>query len=1167
MPFSVADAVVSPGVFVETIIDLSAAGITGVPRVPFILAVGEEEQRVLDFQLHRGSSAIVDNYVFEEDLADQIALANRTFQLDNFPVVDGGGTGTVTDDPNSVEVLLNGRRISVAQLDGSLGTITLTTLPVSGDTLTVNYFYRRRDSLITDQDLSVQADGTNRIFAVSIKPIVRGDDSGFATTDTSKVTVTVDDVAVAVESVDGQNGTITLVSAPADGSTVLATYWTNKWQNTFDELPHEVSSVIRVGTVPGREDFINTTDYVVSGSRIYWGTFALLTDGFTAAATTPFDEDVISTTTIDNRVFLEESGTTPDGSGLIFQTSQVPVDGSGQGIAADRLGLGTPAQDRDDLVEAYVGPDPVTAFGAGRVLVTKIDATARNVYLETAPPAPTYSTGTITIGGTTFADTDGVEVDGQNFEVNRRATTDITIADDSTLDGKYLTITDGINTVTFEFDDDSVVTAGRVAVTIGATENDTATNLEAAIAASALDNDLGVTSSVLLAVVTVTTVTGRDVGTLVTLDAAITTEVTLGSVDNGYSATAPTIGFSEDDTAALTADRLVTAINAAGLDVSAAAVGAVITVTATRQSGDDITLSVLNGPNDFSVSGATLSGAVDSFVFFTYYQSLILDKAYTLEVTRAGDPIPPAIGPGDVGQYTITDADGNIAMQVTEETTLHSVADVNFPGNVATPGGVFDWQADLDNAIDETVTITFSSATAFAVSSSEVGGSTGTGFVGQTYVDAVTGLRFTLADPQVAANTTVLYNYALADTLTFRVRPTHDVKLVPTLAIPGLRTTVQSTDGIAVGNQALVTTYNKSGSEPAVGDFYYISYWYEKGDEAFEPQFFTNERDILSELGDATLDNPVSLAALLAYQNNTQIVGVVQVRRASAGADATLAEYQRALTALEEPLAGGLNANIICPITTDSAVQAACKSHVESLSSPVYAQERRAIFGTALGTSISQATDLAVGFRSARCQLVYSGGGGLIIRIPDALGRDLEFPADGSFVAAAYAGLDSSPRFDVAEPMTRKAISGFIRALGRIDKVQANLAARQGVTIIDDLEPTQRVRWAVTTDPRSVLTREANIQKIDDYVHFLQRQELDRFIGTKNLPARLGEIEEVLAALFKGLQNSNIIAGYKKPRARIDEREATGIIVEVEYAPVVPLNFITVRNFLSLDEF
>lgn len=1172
MPFSPVDAVVSPGVFVETITDIAAAGIVGFPRIPFVIAVGEEESRTTDLQMHRGSSSVVDNFVYREDLSDQIDGINgvRTFQLANFPIVTGSGTGTTSVDPNDVVVLLNGRRAALAQIDGALGLITLVELPVDGDTLTVDYFYRRRDTLVTDADVSAQANGATREFRVPLIPIVQGDDSGLATTDATKVTVTVDGAEVDVEAVDGQNGLVTLVNAPDDGAEVLVTYYTNKWQNTYDELPASVASVLRVGTIPGRTDFINTVDYVVDGNKIYWGTFAILRAGFTAAGSNPFSATEIQVTTVDDRTYLEQSAVEPDGSLKVFTTSQVPVDGTGQGIHVDRQGLQA-AGDAVDLVEAYFGATPVAAKAAGRKLVAKVLADSRQVHLDEAPPAPVFATGTVTFAAANvYADGDGFALAGQDFVVERRATVDITIADDSALDGKYLTLDDGINDpVTFEFDDDSSIEAGRTAVTIGANESATAANLAAAIAAKAIDGELNVTVAVVGPAVTVTTIKGGDVGDILVLDGTIgvPAEISLAGEYQGYSAGIGEIGFSEGDDRTATAANAIAAINAAGLDVAAVAGAAgVVNLTATVQGGNAITLAVLNAAVNIAVSGANLAGNTDSFVFFTYYRSRISDKVYTLKVTRSGPDEATAGGPGLVGQYTVTDADGNSARQVAEETSLHTIADVNFPGNVATPAGNFDWAADPDNGIDETVTITFDSATAFTVTSNEAEGSAGTGFIGQTYIDVITGLRFTLADPQVAANTSVLYNYQAGDVVVLRVRAVHDVGNFPTYSLPGLRTVVLTSEDIPVNNTALVYTYNKIGNEPKVGDFYFISFTAIKDDTAYQPQLFFSERDRAEELGEATLANPASLATRLAFLNNNQLVGLVQVRRQGAGLDATLTEYQRALAALEHPLTGGFQPDVIVPMTGDQTVIGEVKAHVERMSSPMFGQERRAIFGVELGTTLLQAQTLALALRSQRSQLIWSAGGGMVIRLADQLGRDLEYPVPATYLAAAYAGLDTSPRYDVAEPMTRKTLAGFVRAVGQSPtETEASVAARQGVTIIDDLSPTHRVRWAVTTDTRSVITREANFQKIDDEVHRRQRRELDRFIGTKGLSSRLADVEEALSAMYGGMVGE-IIAEFQPPSAAFDAQDPTNIVVEGRYRPIGAVNFITVRNRLTLEQ-
>lgn len=1201
MAFSVDQALVSPGVFTETFLDVTAAELVGLARVPFVVGPGDEELEVTDFQIYRGSSAVADQLVYREDLSDQIDVpnSNRVFYVDNSPIVSGNGLGETTDDPSDVVVLQNGRRIPAIQLDGSLGKITLATVPLADDTLTVTYSYRRKDTLLEDQDISNQADGTATQFKLPVIPVVAGDDGGTITTDTSNIIVTVDGTAVTVSTLDGASGLVTLASPPAAGSTVLATYYTNKWQNTFDEVEYDISRVIRVGLQPGRVDFTSGTDYVVFGNRVYWGTFAYVMAALTAAGTEPLDEDYILASTVDDHKYLEVSEDIPDGSRTLFHTEQVPTDGTGKDTPADALNLLTPTIQRLDMVKAYVGPDPVTAFGAGEVLLRKIVADdrtrglSREIHLDVAPPAPTYSSGTATI--TTppaYAGGEQFTIDGKTFGIDLRAF--ITFTFDSvlwnTMDGTTITIDDEVNPpVTFEFDNNSTLSnPNHVPVTIDMTaspvgEVNTATNFAAAVSLKALDGSLNVSVAQVGAQVTVTNIVGGLVtdffattATTGAVPGATQLLINPGDDFDGFSA-ATDYSFSEEDTDDLTAANLATAVNAADVDVEAEVDSITlnqVNLTATRQSGDDIVLTESTGGAPFAVSGAgTLTGAVDSYVFLSYYQGRIIDnKAYTVEVTRSGKDITQ-VGPGLVGQFTVTDDNGNTVREVIEATTLNNVADPNFPGTAAWPAGEPVLHTDPENGIDETVTITFTSATAFTVSSDQPSGSTGTGYIGQTYFDSVTGLWFTLGDPQNPANTSVLYNYALGDKIVLQVRTTHNVSLEFNYSVPGTRFIFASSDEIAVGNKATLWTFDKEGTglrfaggptgEPLVGEAYYISYVYEKGDEFFEPRVFTSRLDGRDVLGNPDVGNPIALGFDLCFQNNLQATGVLQVRRPAEGEEPGSQAYIDAFDQLARILPGGTRVETVTPLTSDSFVLNGLKAHVEKLSGPLWAMERRAIVGAPIGQTPNQATTLAQALKSNRLTYIYTGGGGMLYRQPDALGRELDFPVDSVYAACAFAGLDTAVAFDQAEPMTRKQIFGFIRALGAITEPDANLLVNKGVTVIDDLEPTFEVRHHVTTDGTNTLTKEGNVTKITDLVQVRQREALRTFIGTKKLAQRAGEIEQTLSNLFNQLVNTQIIADYKGSRVYTDPATPTGFIVESRYAPVLPLNYITVRNFVS----
>jgi hypothetical protein len=74
----------------------------------------------------------------------------------------------------------------------------------------------------------------------------------------------------------------------------------------------------------------------------------------------------------------------------------------------------------------------------------------------------------------------------------------------------------------------------------------------------------------------------------------------------------------------------------------------------------------------------------------------------------------------------------------------------------------------------------------------------------------------------------------------------------------------------------------------------------------------------------------------------------------------------------------------------------------------------------------------AIGY--SRIVSVYPDGA--IIGLTDEAGVESEYILDGSYIAAALAGLNVSTAYDVAEPMTRKTITGFKRLIRDLDEVE-----------------------------------------------------------------------------------------------------------------------------------
>lgn len=101
------------------------------------------------------------------------------------------------------------------------------------------------------------------------------------------------------------------------------------------------------------------------------------------------------------------------------------------------------------------------------------------------------ATGQLTVG-------QKIQVDGFGYGT---ATIDLTATNPT--DGEFVTVSDGVETVIFEFDNDSIVVSPRIAVTIGGSAAATAANLAAAINGQRVVGAISVSATVATTVVTV----------------------------------------------------------------------------------------------------------------------------------------------------------------------------------------------------------------------------------------------------------------------------------------------------------------------------------------------------------------------------------------------------------------------------------------------------------------------------------------------------------------------------------------------------------------------------------------------------------------------------------------------------------------------------------------
>jgi len=536
----------------------------------------------------------------------------------------------------------------------------------------------------------------------------------------------------------------------------------------------------------------------------------------------------------------------------------------------------------------------------------------------------------------------------------------------------------------------------------------------------------------------------------------------------------------------------------------------------------------------------------------SYWRSQLIDESYTVEVVT--------VGIAGTGTYKITTAvQGSLY-----NAKVTGYACVPTPTMMDSLGAHL--KASKNKAVDEVVTLTFTSVTAFAVTSSNPAGSgtgvTNTGKTGQTYIDAVTGLQFTLTPDS---------NYASGDTIritchnddvpgtrsggpgTGDAGPFETGVSIANYVVQGVRVIVSDTANTASTDKTILQTFDKSGNEPAVGSTYYMSYYYQK--DNFDPKIFTRFKDVANEYGVLDIGNAITLSAFLMMINGAVAVMCKQVLKETGEDTATDASYIQALKDIEKPI-NGVKPRVVHLTTTSASVISALKTHLAQMSSERRRSERTAFIGYAVGTEPQDAANFARALSYGRIVAVYPDGA--VIALTDERGTESEYILDGSYIAAALAGLNVSTAYDAAEPMTRKTITGFKRLIRSMDEVQMDETASSGVTIIEDNAGIMKVRHALTTDIGNVFNKAPNIITIMDEVQIQARATLDQYIGQKFLPNTAGNVASTLAATMSALKEAAIIADYASVTATPSDTDPNYLTAEAFYKPVFELSYIRV---------
>lgn len=1246
---------VAPSVITRTEIKGNLTAPPAGIQIPVFIGVGQESLTLTNHEMVRGSSSSVDLKINKEDAS--LAFIHpvdgggkgvdgnlNKFRVAHFPIVTGTGQGRATNNPQHVQVTVDGIDVVVAAVRGSEGEVTLQVPPPAGSKVEVTYHFSRTDTLREDDvsgqvdparasltspkagdfdidatnkeviltvdggkalrfDLaeglartasaivgditanagntsltaSVQVDNTGaeyvvieadaslqvgpgtangvfgfyegqrtrrtRTFFTHFGPIVVGDNGGRTTADPSDLKVRVNGALVAVQQVDGSDRAVTLKEAPPVGATVKIEYYHNTWQDTYDYLPNiDIRRVVSVGFAPGRNDYIEGFDFVVDreAGEIHWGSSWTVTPGlFTSSGTNaPFDKGMFKVSLKDDRVYNEEVP-------LWVDTSLVPPRPSDRVVVLGR----TPVSGEDrgnktsdpQTVDVKVG---MNLGDAKSVAVTKVDPETRRVTLKDPVPA----------GHKVFATYHYSRLGDYSFTVTKTS--------GNTLEVSSPQLNDGAKLFNAKFGSNSA----------GQTINFPSGNQNRPDAFIAGPNGVNETVTVTFgpvgtaapAVFTFPNKGPFDLyqGVSDTLDIAIDGQSTPQSFTLPANTAAAVTGTTLTDlqdlkdnitgaTFSVKVNGQVVDVDLSGLTLQGGAVNlaADIALVSGKINTDlgSLAAATDNGTEITITSGVTpgskveiLGGTANQYIGFTEGDVAVEGRVTLQDIEGALNGLTGATAA----------INGNGYLEVTTSLTGSS-ASIEFPsGTALLPGtglGIKAGDSAQGTGQDDGFTVTSTHANGSGT------GSTSTGVIGQTYVDGKTGLTFTVMEADSAP---------YSGSFTLIVEDDQEMGSgVVNQSVPGIWFHVTGTEDVADGDTAALTTYNKSGQEPGIGDYYYITYEYGKTD--YSPKLFSKFSDIEQHFGTLGPNNPITLACYLAMQNGASIIAVKQVEKTPGLQVAPSNSYIRALDELKKPLEGGVRPNLIIPLTSDPAVMAATTLHCETQSSPRNRNECRALFGVASGTRPLDAAALAKGLNSDRAMVLYPDAA--LLTLTDPLGNDATYIVDGTALAAALAGVVVSPSNDVATPLTKRTIAGFDRLNRTMEDVEKDMLATAGVTVLQERAPLIEVRHALTTNLDNRLTSTPSVVAIRDFVQQQCRKTLDRFIGLKFLSSRAQDVELAMTGMLKSLVESQIIAAYAGVTAEPDPGDPTIMRVSAYYAPIFPLLYIDVHFVITAN--
>jgi hypothetical protein len=281
----------------------------------------------------------------------------------------------------------------------------------------------------------------------------------------------------------------------------------------------------------------------------------------------------------------------------------------------------------------------------------------------------------------------------------------------------------------------------------------------------------------------------------------------------------------------------------------------------------------------------------------------------------------------------------------------------------------------------------------------------------------------------------------------------------------------------------------------------------------------------------------------------------------SGGSDGvtTTSNWSNAFTTLQ-----AASCNWITPISSNPAIVAMCDAHVQYMST-VGRKERRAICGTALGTTDAQAISAALAINSDRTSLVHIGNYDYDLT-GQLSGLQLYSPyITAAIIAGAFSGV--SP----GTPMTNKsiAISGVERPL--LNPTETDPLIEGGVLCVESTSNGYKVVQSISTwlNDNRYDKVEQSVGWALDFVAQNVRNALDVLRGAKASPITLGRAVSITESQLRLLavpepQGPGVLVGdADSPAYSNITASVVGNVLAVSFqcSPVLGVDFIPVTIF------